>query len=184
MLLNIKFFFCFFRAAPMEYVNFQESNQSCSCWPTPQPQQHVIWASSATYTPAHSNARSPTHWVRPGIELAFSWILVGFISAAPQWELLNISFWLFSSYFLNCGPWNGIFCCCFYGCTSGIWNFLGQGLSLNYSCHLPCSCSNARPLTCTPTETQATAVRFGFFCFVLSFCYFLGRSRGIWRFPG
>ena len=26
------------------------SNQSCSCWPTPQPRQHRIWATSANYT--------------------------------------------------------------------------------------------------------------------------------------
>ena len=32
----------------------------------PQPQQCQIWAASGTYTIAHSNARSLTHWVRPG----------------------------------------------------------------------------------------------------------------------
>ena len=44
------------------------SNQSYSCQPTPQPQPHQIWAASATYTTAHGNARSLTHWARPGIE--------------------------------------------------------------------------------------------------------------------
>ena len=39
----------------------QELNCSCSCRPTPQPQQHQIQAVSATYTTAHSNARSLTH---------------------------------------------------------------------------------------------------------------------------
>ena len=34
----------------------------------PQPQQHRIQATSATYTPAHSNAGSWTHWARPGIK--------------------------------------------------------------------------------------------------------------------
>ena len=29
----------------------------------------------------------PTHWVRPGMEPAFSWILVGVVTAEPQWEL-------------------------------------------------------------------------------------------------
>ena len=52
----------------------------------PQPQQCQSWAASVTYTTAHSNAGSLTHWVRPGIKLASPWILVGFISAAPQWE--------------------------------------------------------------------------------------------------
>ena len=41
---------------------------------------------SATYTTARSSAGSLTYWVRPGIEPASSWILVGFISAEPQWE--------------------------------------------------------------------------------------------------
>ena len=36
------------------------------------------------YTTAHSNARSLTHWVRPGIEPTSSWTLVGFIAAEPQ----------------------------------------------------------------------------------------------------
>ena len=43
------------------------------------------------YPTAQGNARSPAHWVRPGVEHASSWILVGFIGAAPQWELLNCS---------------------------------------------------------------------------------------------
>ena len=63
------------------------SNQSCSYWPVPQPQQHRIEAESVTYTTAHVNARSLTHWARLGIEPASSWILVGFISTEPQQEL-------------------------------------------------------------------------------------------------
>ena len=39
------------------------------------------------YAIAHSNTRSLTHWVRPGIEPATSWFLVGFISVVQQWEL-------------------------------------------------------------------------------------------------
>ena len=37
-------------------------NQRCSCEPTPQPQQGRIKAASATYTTAHGNTRSLTHW--------------------------------------------------------------------------------------------------------------------------
>ena len=48
--------------------------------PTPEPQQLGIRAASATYTVAHSNARSWTHWVRPGINPATSWFLVRFIN--------------------------------------------------------------------------------------------------------
>ena len=40
-----------------------------------------------TYTTAHGNARSLTHWVRPGIKPASSWILVGFVTTEPWREL-------------------------------------------------------------------------------------------------
>ena len=45
-----------------------------------RPQQLGIRAESATYTTAHGNARSLTHWVRPGMEPATSWFLVGVIN--------------------------------------------------------------------------------------------------------
>ena len=54
------FLFCFvlfFRAAPTAYGNSQAIGQM-----------------------EHSNARSLTHWGRPGIEPASSWILVGFVN--------------------------------------------------------------------------------------------------------
>ena len=63
------------------------SKRSYSCQPTPQPQQCGSWAMSMSYITAHGNARSPTYWARPGIKPASSWILVVFISTAPQWEL-------------------------------------------------------------------------------------------------
>ena len=56
----------------------------------PEPQQHHIWAMSRTYTTAHGKARSSTHWVRPGINLATSWLLVGSASAVPRWELQQL----------------------------------------------------------------------------------------------
>ena len=46
----------------------------------PEPQQLRIRAASATYTTAHRNARSLTHWTRPGIQPATSWFLVGFVN--------------------------------------------------------------------------------------------------------
>ena len=59
---------------------------------------------SATYTTAHSNTRPLTHWERPGIEPASSWILVRFISSEPWRELQVCGFylsvtdlWVFSS---------------------------------------------------------------------------------------
>ena len=64
----------------------------------------------------------------PGIEPETSWLLVGFISAVPQWELLYV-------YFVN-------------GCTCGICKFPGQGLNLSCSCDPHHSCSNIGSLTC------------------------------------
>ena len=46
-----------------------------------------IRAVSATCTTAHGHAGSLTHGVRPGIEPAFSWMPIRFISADPQQEL-------------------------------------------------------------------------------------------------
>ena len=48
-----------------------------------------IQAMSATYTTVHSNAGSLTHWVRPGIEPASSWILVGFVNRWAMTGTLN-----------------------------------------------------------------------------------------------
>ena len=53
----------------------------------PQPQPPRIRAASATYTVAHGNTGFLNHRARPEIEPPPSWILVGFISAGPQWEL-------------------------------------------------------------------------------------------------
>ena len=64
-----------------------EVPRTCSCGPTPQPQQCQIQATSATYTTAHSNTESLTHWAKPGIEPTSSWILVGFVTSEPWQEL-------------------------------------------------------------------------------------------------
>ena len=52
-----------------------------------QPQQGQIQAMSVTYTTAHGNAGSLTHWARSGIEPISSWIPVRFVVAEPQQEL-------------------------------------------------------------------------------------------------
>ena len=68
----------------------------------PQPRQ--IRAVFATYTTAHGNTRSLTHWVRPGMEPTSSWIAVGLVSAASQWELQNSDFkpsHFYSYYFIT-----------------------------------------------------------------------------------
>ena len=56
-----------------------------------------------TYTAVQGNAGSLTHWVRPGIELESSWVLVNFLTAEPQRELHLFFFkWklMFSIYLL------------------------------------------------------------------------------------
>ena len=57
--------------------------------------QHGIQAVPATYMTACSHSGSFTHRARPAIKLESSWILVGFITAEPQWELLLalLTFW-------------------------------------------------------------------------------------------
>ena len=49
--------------------------------------RHGIQVGSVTYTTAHGNAWSLTHWLGPGIEPRSSWILVGFFATERQQEL-------------------------------------------------------------------------------------------------
>ena len=46
-------------------------------------------AASANYTAADGNARSLTHWARPGMEPASSWILVRFVTCWATRETPN-----------------------------------------------------------------------------------------------
>ena len=68
------------------------SSRSCRCRcccrrPPLQTQPPQIGAASATYTTAHGSAGRWAHWARPGTEPAPSWFPVGFVAAAPGWEL-------------------------------------------------------------------------------------------------
>ena len=65
---------------------------SCSCQPTPQPQQCHIQAASETHTTAQGNAQPLTHWARPGIKPGSPWNLVRFITTEKGRELLIVSF--------------------------------------------------------------------------------------------
>ena len=68
------FYFIFlFQAAPSAYGGSQ-----ARVW---------IRAAAASLHHSHSNARSLTHWSRPGIEPASSWMPVRFVSTVPRWEL-------------------------------------------------------------------------------------------------
>ena len=62
-----------------------------------KPQQCQTQAACVTCRTPHGNARSLTHWVRPGIEPTSSWILVRFVSAEPQWEFSGIIFLIYLS---------------------------------------------------------------------------------------
>ena len=76
--LNCLFAISWATPADMEVPRLGGSHWSCSCQPTPEPQQRGIWAASAPYTTAHGNAGLLTNWARAGIEPETSWFLVGF----------------------------------------------------------------------------------------------------------
>ena len=137
------------------------SNWSCNCQPTPQPQSHGIWAASATYTTAHSNTRCLTHWARPGMEPETSWLLVGFVSTAPQWE--HCLYHVFHDYVRIYLCWYFCFWIQYkYLCVQSFLPFffwlclwplgvLGQGLNLHHSSDLSLCSNNTGSLTCCTT---------------------------------
>ena len=58
----------------------------------PQPQQRGMQATSATYTTAHGNGGSLTHWERTGIDTTNSGLLVRFVTTEPQREFPKSQF--------------------------------------------------------------------------------------------
>ena len=91
-LLSFFFFFFVFLGPHPRHIEVSRLGVQSELypWPTPEPQQHGIRAASATYTTAHGNTRSLTHWGRPGIEPRSSWMLVnlmGLLTAVPRQEL-------------------------------------------------------------------------------------------------
>ena len=79
-------YFWLSRAAPMAYGSSQARGQIGA---TAANLHHSHSnAGSVNYTIAHGNAGSLSHQVRPGIKPATSWLLVGFVSAVQQRELL------------------------------------------------------------------------------------------------
>ena len=76
ILLQDDFFFFFLRptCSTRKFPGYG-LNWSCSCWPTPQPQQPQIQATSVIYATACSNARSLTYQVRSEIKHTSSWKL-------------------------------------------------------------------------------------------------------------
>ena len=83
LIYKCSFFFFFPFLGPLLWhmeVPRIELNQSCSRWPTPEPQERGIGAASVTYTTAHDNTESLTHWARPGIKPSTSWFPVRFVN--------------------------------------------------------------------------------------------------------
>ena len=65
---------------------------------------------SVIYTTAHGNAGFLSHWVRPRIEPASSWIPVRFVTSVPPWELPDSSFQImFSFEFSGQSHWYSMF---------------------------------------------------------------------------
>ena len=93
-------FLSLFRAAPEAFGNYQARGQigAPAAGLHTTPQQHGIRATSVTYTTVHGDARSLTHWVRPWIEPASSWILVGFVN---HWAMKGTPYHLFSIWILS-----------------------------------------------------------------------------------
>ena len=84
------YFLGFFRATSTAYGSSQARVQSelhllAYATATAMP------AMSVTFSTAHGNAGSLTHSVRPGMEPSSSYVLVGFITTVPWWELLHLT---------------------------------------------------------------------------------------------
>ena len=79
-------FFCFllFISAPMP---FGDSQVRGGIGATASTICHHHSNTSVRYTTAQDNARSLTHWGRPGIKPTTSWFLVRLFSTMPWWEL-------------------------------------------------------------------------------------------------
>ena len=82
------FFFCFFLGRTHGVWKFpsEGSDQSYSCWSTPQPQECGLWASAVTYTTGHgsawslawlSEARDQTCVLMDTSQIRFPWALIG-----------------------------------------------------------------------------------------------------------
>ena len=90
--------FLSFRAIPAAYGGSKVRGQIGTA--ATSLQQHETWATSVTYTTAHSNAGSLTHGARPGIEPLSSWMLLGFanhwtMKGTPSLLMYKMLHWVF-----------------------------------------------------------------------------------------
>ena len=77
--------FCLLKATPMAYGGCQARGPiRAVATGHSHSHSHAGSESSATYTIAHGNTRSLTHWTKPGMEPKSSWMLVRF---ANHWAM-------------------------------------------------------------------------------------------------
>ena len=89
------FLFLFFFSVGLQLWHMEVPRLGVESWAAAISLHHShsqIQATSATHTAARGNAGALTLWVRPGIQTASWWILVGFVSTELQWELPGSSF--------------------------------------------------------------------------------------------
>ena len=93
-------FFVFFLGLQLWHMEVPRLGVKSELLPrlTPQPQQRGIWAASSTYTTVYGSVGSLTHWARPRIEPATSWLLVGLVNhwatmGTPKIEFLKIGYY-------------------------------------------------------------------------------------------
>ena len=99
-------FFFFFRATPMAYGGSKARGRiGTLAAGLYHSHNNTRSESCVTYTRAHGNTRSLTHWVMPGIKPASLWILVRFVSAEPWQELLILE--LFKNWLIICLSFQG-----------------------------------------------------------------------------
>ena len=148
-LLLSSFLFCFqgHRCSIWRFP-VQGWNWSYSCRPTPEPQQHGIRDMSVTYTTAHGNTKSLTHWVRPG-----DWTQV-LMDASQVRQVLSHDGNSYLYFHFSLGIFFFLIPCH----TCSIWKFPGH-----YTVAKPnplTHCARLRKQTRAYTATQAAAVGF------------------------
>ena len=81
------FLFCLFRATPMAYGCSHARGWLRAVAASLLDSHSNAGSESTTYTTAHGNAGSLTHWARPGMEPTSSWMLAGFVNHWAMTEL-------------------------------------------------------------------------------------------------
>ena len=80
LFFSVFLFVCLFRAASVAYGGSQAAGPIRAVAASLHHSHLGSEPHLATYTTAHGNAKSLTHWARPRIEPVSSWMLVGFVN--------------------------------------------------------------------------------------------------------